>query len=139
MKVEKSFKEKNFCGAKTIRWHLCFEPLETGSHSLNRGPSSAQLGLDVADAGAVVPAILVCPCCSMEDVAMRNLNLDPFWRTSVGFDRLFDLMDESFGLSRRIITPLATSFEPVRTSTAFRLRSLASSPSKSALPFTETR
>ena len=26
---------------------------------------------------------------------MRNLNLDPFWRTSVGFDRLFDLMDES--------------------------------------------
>jgi molecular chaperone IbpA len=31
----------------------------------------------------------------MEDVAMRTLNLDPFWRTSVGFDRLFDLMDES--------------------------------------------
>ena len=26
---------------------------------------------------------------------MRNLNLDPFWRTTVGFDRLFDLMDES--------------------------------------------
>ena len=26
---------------------------------------------------------------------MRNLNLDPFWRTSVGFDRLFELMDES--------------------------------------------
>jgi molecular chaperone IbpA len=31
----------------------------------------------------------------MEDVAMRNLNVDPFWRTSVGFERLFDLMDES--------------------------------------------
>jgi molecular chaperone IbpA len=31
----------------------------------------------------------------MEDVAMRNLNLDPFWRTSIGFDRLFDMMDES--------------------------------------------
>jgi molecular chaperone IbpA len=31
----------------------------------------------------------------MEDVAMRMTNLDPFWRTSVGFDRLFDLMDES--------------------------------------------
>jgi molecular chaperone IbpA len=31
----------------------------------------------------------------MEDVAMRNMNLDPFWRTSIGFDRLFDLMDES--------------------------------------------
>ena len=26
---------------------------------------------------------------------MRNLNLDPFWRTTIGFDRLFDLMDES--------------------------------------------
>ena len=25
---------------------------------------------------------------------MRNFN-DPFWRTSIGFDRLFDLMDES--------------------------------------------
>jgi molecular chaperone IbpA len=31
----------------------------------------------------------------MEDVAMRTVNLDPFWRTSIGFDRLFDLMDES--------------------------------------------
>ena len=26
---------------------------------------------------------------------MKTMNLDPFWRTSVGFDRLFDLMDES--------------------------------------------
>ncbi len=25
---------------------------------------------------------------------MRTLNLDPFWRTSIGFDRLFDLVDE---------------------------------------------
>jgi molecular chaperone IbpA len=31
----------------------------------------------------------------MEDVVMRNPNLDPFWRTSIGFDRIFDLMDES--------------------------------------------
>jgi molecular chaperone IbpA len=23
------------------------------------------------------------------------MNIDPFWRTSIGFDRLFDLMDES--------------------------------------------
>jgi molecular chaperone IbpA len=34
----------------------------------------------------------------MEDVVMRNMNLDPFWRTSIGFDRLFDLMDESLRL-----------------------------------------
>jgi len=26
---------------------------------------------------------------------MRTLNLDPFWRTSVGFDRLLDMMDDS--------------------------------------------
>jgi molecular chaperone IbpA len=26
---------------------------------------------------------------------MRTLNVDPFWRTSIGFDRLFDLMDAS--------------------------------------------
>ena len=26
---------------------------------------------------------------------MRTLNLDPFWRSSVGFDRLFDLADQS--------------------------------------------
>jgi molecular chaperone IbpA len=30
----------------------------------------------------------------MEDVAM-NLNFDPFWRSSVGFDRILDLMDSS--------------------------------------------
>jgi len=28
---------------------------------------------------------------------MRTLNLDPFWRTSIGFDRLFDLVDQSLG------------------------------------------
>ena len=26
---------------------------------------------------------------------MRTLNLYPFWRTSIGFDRLFDLVDDS--------------------------------------------
>jgi len=26
---------------------------------------------------------------------MRTLNVDPFWRTTIGFDRLFDMMDES--------------------------------------------
>jgi molecular chaperone IbpA len=31
----------------------------------------------------------------MEDVVMRTVNLDPFWRTSIGFDRLFDLIDQS--------------------------------------------
>ena len=26
---------------------------------------------------------------------MRNLDLDSLWRSTVGFDRLFDLIDES--------------------------------------------
>src|SRR3954451_10026135 len=51
------------------------------------------MGLDPPTGAGGGPGPL--PCCSMEDVAMRNINLDPFWRTSVGFDRLFDLMDES--------------------------------------------
>ena len=29
---------------------------------------------------------------------MRTLNLDPFWRTSIGFDHLFDLVDQSLRL-----------------------------------------
>lgn len=29
---------------------------------------------------------------------MRTINLDPFWRTSVGFDRLFELVDQSLRL-----------------------------------------
>jgi molecular chaperone IbpA len=33
----------------------------------------------------------------MEDVAM-NFNLDPFWRSSVGFDRVLNLLDESLRL-----------------------------------------
>ena len=30
---------------------------------------------------------------------MRTLNLDPFWRTTVGFDRLFDMLDDSLRLA----------------------------------------
>jgi molecular chaperone IbpA len=31
----------------------------------------------------------------MEDVAMRTYDLTPLWRSTVGFDRLFNLIDES--------------------------------------------
>jgi molecular chaperone IbpA len=31
----------------------------------------------------------------MEDMAMRTLDLAPLWRSTIGFDRLFDLIDES--------------------------------------------
>jgi molecular chaperone IbpA len=30
----------------------------------------------------------------MEDVTMRNQDLTPFWRSTVGFDRLFDLIED---------------------------------------------
>jgi molecular chaperone IbpA len=31
----------------------------------------------------------------MEDVAMRNYDFEPLWRSSVGFDRLFDLINST--------------------------------------------
>jgi molecular chaperone IbpA len=31
----------------------------------------------------------------MEDMAMRTLDLAPLWRSTVGFDHLFDLLDQS--------------------------------------------
>src|SRR5437868_9025307 len=31
----------------------------------------------------------------MEDVAMRTFDPTPFWRSAVGFDRLFELMDQA--------------------------------------------
>jgi molecular chaperone IbpA len=31
----------------------------------------------------------------MEDMAMRTLDRAPLWRSTIGFDRLFDLIDES--------------------------------------------
>jgi molecular chaperone IbpA len=62
----------------------------------------------------------------MEDVAMRNIN--PFWRTSVGFDRLLDLMDESLRFEPADHYPPETSCAPARTATAFRSRSPALRP-----------
>jgi molecular chaperone IbpA len=35
----------------------------------------------------------------VEDVAMRNFDLTPLWRSTVGFDRLFDLIDDSLRLT----------------------------------------
>src|SRR6266700_4135385 len=37
-------------------------------------------------------------CCSKEDVAMRTFDPTPLWRSTVGFDRLFDLIDSSLHL-----------------------------------------
>src|SRR6185437_8266732 len=46
-------------------------------------------------AGAGCGVRRVIPCCSKEDVAMRNLDLNSLWRSTVGFDRLVELIDAS--------------------------------------------
>src|SRR3954454_6548122 len=33
------------------------------------------------------------PFCSLEDLAMRTYDFSPLWRSSIGFDRLFDLAE----------------------------------------------
>jgi molecular chaperone IbpA len=33
------------------------------------------------------------PSCSMEDLAMRTYDFTPLWRSTIGFDRFFDLVD----------------------------------------------
>src|SRR4030088_1877698 len=33
------------------------------------------------------------PSCSTEDLAMRTYDFAPLWRSTIGFDRLFDLLD----------------------------------------------
>src|SRR3954453_5939874 len=33
------------------------------------------------------------PCCSKEDVVMRTYDFSPLFRSTVGFDRLFDMLD----------------------------------------------
>src|SRR5580692_11630360 len=35
------------------------------------------------------------PCCFTEDVAMRTFDFTPYYRSTVGFDRLFDALDSS--------------------------------------------
>src|SRR5512144_2061611 len=33
------------------------------------------------------------PSCSTEDLAMRTYDFTPLWRSTIGFDRFFDLVD----------------------------------------------
>src|SRR3954465_4184326 len=48
-------------------------------------------------AGQRCPALLY-PRCSQEDVAMRTaLDFSPLYRSTVGFDRLFNLLDSTLG------------------------------------------
>src|SRR5437764_13923232 len=35
------------------------------------------------------------PFCSLEDLAMRSYDFSPLWRSTIGFDRLFDLAESA--------------------------------------------
>ena len=35
------------------------------------------------------------PCCSLEDVVMRPYGVSPLYRSTVGFDQLFDMLDQA--------------------------------------------
>ena len=59
-KSKKVSREKIFAVQKTIRSHLFLNLLKSISHSLNRRPSSAQLGARRSGRRGGVPAILVC-------------------------------------------------------------------------------
>jgi molecular chaperone IbpA len=48
-----------------------------------------------AKAAGNVPALLLIHVAQEEDVVMRTYDLSPFWRSSVGFDRLFDLVNDT--------------------------------------------
>jgi molecular chaperone IbpA len=50
---------------------------------------------DLVRAPAECPARCSYPCCSTEDVAMRNYDFSTFSRSSVGFEPLFNLINEA--------------------------------------------
>jgi HSP20 family molecular chaperone IbpA len=60
-----------------------------------------------------------------------NLNLDPFWRSSVGFDRIFDLMDSSLRFQPEDSYPPYNIVRTGEIPIASRSRLLASSPTRS--------
>src|SRR3954468_1323258 len=69
----------------------CRNPLETGFVCPNSISAKARSGL--ADGRRRCPAPSY-PCCSKEDVAMRY-DFSPLYRSTVGFDRLFDMLDQA--------------------------------------------
>src|SRR5690349_13702856 len=59
--------------------------------TLNRWPSGAQTGLMRASAMSGASSY---PCCSTEDVAMRTFDFSPFARSAIGFDTIFDRLND---------------------------------------------
>src|SRR4051812_37384877 len=38
--------------------------------------------------------VLLVPCCSMEDVAMRTFDFSPYTRSTIGFESMFDRLNK---------------------------------------------
>ncbi len=68
---------------------IFYSPLEA-SFSQPKSPGVEALGLDESAGGAGSY-----PCCFTEDVAMQTFDFTPYYRSTIGFDRLFDLLDKS--------------------------------------------
>src|ERR1700741_2739768 len=58
------------------------------------------------------------PTCSQEDLAMRY-DWTPLWRSTIGFDRLFDVLDEVQRTAEESYPP-TTSSVSTRTASEFR-------------------
>lgn len=59
-------------------------------------PKSLAVGVRKARLASVAHvAAHLYPCCSRENVVMRNFDISPLYRSTVGFDRLFDLLDNT--------------------------------------------
>jgi molecular chaperone IbpA len=73
-------------------------PLETKSGFSNffvatRKVASGRLQGPAETGTGCVPVLPLVPNCSMENLAMRTYDLSPLWRSTIGFDRLFDLAE----------------------------------------------
>jgi hypothetical protein len=69
---------------------------------------------------------------------MRTYDFAPLWRSSVGFDRLFDLINETQRLDAKTTTRPTTSYVRATTGTVFRWLSPASRPTRSPPPRSRT-
>src|SRR5689334_13865921 len=73
------------------------------------------------------------PSCSQEDLAMRY-DWTLLWRSTIGFDRLFDVLDEVQRTAEESYPP-TTSNASTRTASRSRLHSPASRRTRSTLTF----
>jgi molecular chaperone IbpA len=65
------------------------------SAPLDRGTGPALVGVRSDRAPSTCLGVPDDHVAQVEDVAMRTFDLTPFWRSTVGFDRLFELMDQA--------------------------------------------